>query len=142
MKFPRNAKLLRSPFEAAPFAAVFFLLLIFLLLGALLPTPGLPLQLPMAADLPGTDQPTECLAVDEYGRYFFANTNVTGGQLAVSLSQAAARSHEPLTLVINADQRVTYGQLVQISLLANQAGITNLLLATQPEDRPKAAPRP
>ena len=46
MKFPRNAKILRSPFEMAPFAAVFFLLVIFLLLGALLPTPGIPLQLP------------------------------------------------------------------------------------------------
>ena len=142
MKFPRNAKLLRSPFEAAPFAAVYFLLLIFLLLGALLPTPGLPLQLPLAADLPGTDQPTVYLAVDEYGRYFFANTNLTGGQLAVGLSNAAVRVHGPLTLVINADQRVTYGQLVQIAVLAHQAGITNLLLATQPEARPQAAPRP
>ena len=37
MKFPRNAKLLRSPFDVAPFAAVFFLMVIFLLLMALLP---------------------------------------------------------------------------------------------------------
>ena len=45
MKFPRNARLLRSPFDVAPFAAVFFLLVIFLLLAALLPVPGLSLQL-------------------------------------------------------------------------------------------------
>ena len=32
MKFPRNARLLRSPFDVAPFVAVFFLLLIFLML--------------------------------------------------------------------------------------------------------------
>jgi len=49
---------------------------------------------------------------------FFANTNLTGGQLAVGLSNAAVRVHGPLTLVINADQRVTYGQLVQIAVLA------------------------
>ena len=35
MKFPRNARLLRSPFDVAPFAAVFFLLVIFLMLAAL-----------------------------------------------------------------------------------------------------------
>ena len=48
MKFPRNARLLRSPFDLAPFAAVFFLLVIFLLLGALLPVPGLRVQLATA----------------------------------------------------------------------------------------------
>ena len=37
MKFPRNAKIIRSHFDAAPFAAVFFLLVIFLMLGALIP---------------------------------------------------------------------------------------------------------
>ena len=59
MKFPRNSKLLRSPFDAAPFAAVFFLLVIFLVLESFMPTPGLPLQLPRASDLPGTDQPAD-----------------------------------------------------------------------------------
>ena len=37
MKFPRNTRLLRSPFDVAPFATVLFLLVIFLMLGALLP---------------------------------------------------------------------------------------------------------
>ena len=53
MKFPRNSKLLHSPFDMAPFAAVLFLLVIFLMLGALAPTSGLPLQLPVADNLPG-----------------------------------------------------------------------------------------
>ena len=67
MKFPRNAKLLRSPFDVAPFAAVFFLLVIFLLLGALLPVPGLSLQLPKfdvnGEGLPGTDKPSVAVAM-------------------------------------------------------------------------------
>ena len=58
MKFPRNARLLRSTLDVAPFAVVFFLLIIFLTLAALLPTPGLSLRLPVAGDLPGTDKPT------------------------------------------------------------------------------------
>ncbi len=142
MKFPRNSKLLRSPFDAAPFAVVFFLLVMFLLVGVLLPTPGLPLRLPEAAQLPGTDQPTVFMAVDRDGRYFFGNQNVTREILEQSLRAAAAGSPEPLTLVINADQTVTYGQLVQITLLARDAGITNALLATLPGGNGVTAPRP
>jgi biopolymer transport protein ExbD len=144
MKLPRNSKLLRSPFDAAPFAAVFFLLLFFLLVGVLLPTPGLPLQLPRAANLPGTDQPTVFMAVDRSGRWFFENQIITNGQseLFQSLSNAVIRSPKPLTIVINADQSVTYGQLVQITLVAWHAGITNALLATLPGDSRKPAPKP
>ena len=83
MKFPRNTRMLRSPFEMAPFAAVFFLLVIFMMLGALLPTPGIPLQLqpPTADDLPGTDKPTVAVAVDSGGRFYFANQIVSEAQL-------------------------------------------------------------
>ena len=52
MKFPRNARLLRSPFDVAPFAAVFFLLVIFLMLGGLIYTPGVRIQPPSADGLP------------------------------------------------------------------------------------------
>jgi biopolymer transport protein ExbD len=132
MKFPRNSKLLRSPFDAAPFAAVFFLLVIFLLLGALLPTPGLPLQLPPADNLPGTDQPTVAVAVDQNERYFFGNQMMPFETLSNRLQSATSASRVPLTLVINADRAVTYDTLVQISLLAREVGITNVLLATLP----------
>ena len=134
MKFPRNAKLLRSPFDVAPFAAVFFLLVIFLLLGALLPAPGLFLSLPAADDstLAGTDKPTVVVAIDSNGRLFYLNQIVTEDGLSKQLRQAAAASREPLTLVIQADKKVYYGQLIRIALLAHDAGINNELLATQP----------
>ena len=134
MKFPRNAKILRSPFEMAPFAAVLFSLVIFLMLGALLPTPGVPfrLQPPAAGDLPGTDQPTVAMAVDSGGRYYFANQIVSEAQLNSSLSNAVKKSRAPLTLVIHADKTVTENQLIHLALLARNAGITNALLATLP----------
>lgn len=132
MKFPRNTRLLRSPFEVAPFAAVFFLLVIFLMLGALLPTPGLPLQLPVASNLPGTDKPTVAVAVDSSGRFYFANQIVNETQLSSSLGNAVKNSGEPITLVIHADKAVTYEQLARLTLLARDAGITNALLATLP----------
>lgn len=132
MKFPRNTRLLRNPLDVAPFAAVFFLLVIFVMLGALLPTPGLPLRLPVAADLPGTDQPNISVAVDASGRFYFANQIVSAAQLQAGLSAAVKSSRAPLTLVIQADKSVTYDQLVRLTLLAQHAGIRNALLATLP----------
>jgi biopolymer transport protein ExbD len=138
MKFPRNSKLLRSPFDIAPFAAVFFLLIFFLLLGALLPVPGMALQLPKfnvtgsANDLPGTDKPTVAVAIDSGGRLFFASQMVTEDHLAAQLRHAVSASKGPLTLVIQADKDVPYGTVVQIALLARDAGIENSLLAMQP----------
>ena len=134
MKFPRNAKILRSPFEMAPFAAVLFLLVIFLLLGALLPTQGIRfrLQPPTAGDLPGTDQLTVAMAVDSGGRFYFANKLVTEAELNSGLSNAVKNSRAPLTLVIHADKTVTEDTLIQLALLAQHAGITNALLATLP----------
>ena len=143
MKFPRNAKILRSPFEVAPFAAVLFLLVLFLMLGALLPAPGIQfrLQPPTAGDLPGTGQPTVDMAVDSGGRFYFTNSIVSEAQLNSSLSNAVKISRAPLTLVIHADQSVTEDQLIHLALLARAAGITNALLATLPRV-PNASVRP
>jgi biopolymer transport protein ExbD len=140
MKFPRNAKILRSEFDVAPFAAVFFVLVIFLLLGALMPTPGIRLQPPTAGDLPGTDQPTVAIALDAQGNLYFENQIVSEMQLKTDLAAAVKNAPEPLTLIVHADKSATYDQLAHIALLAREPGIgiTNLLLATLPraEDAP------
>ena len=138
MKFPRNARILGSHFDVAPFAAMFFLLLIFLMLGALLPTAGIPLQAtqlqpPAAASLPGTDQPTVAMAVDGAGNLYFGNQIVSERVLMNGLIVAKRTARVPITLIIHADQSVTYSNLTHLSLLARNCGITNLLLATLPQ---------
>jgi biopolymer transport protein ExbD len=132
MKFPRNTRLLRSPFDIAPFAAVFFLLVIFVMLAVFLPVPGIPLQLPAAGDLPGTDKPGVAVAIDSSGRFYFENQIVNEAGLTSALKSAAKNSHEPLTLVIHADKAVTYEQLVRLTMFARDAGIQSVLLATLP----------
>jgi len=132
MKFPRNVRLLRSPFDVAPFAAVFFLLVIFLILAGLVYTPGVRIEPPRADGLPGTDQPTVAVAVDASGRFYFANQLVSEAQLEEDLRDAARKSREPLTLLIYADKAVTYDQLIHLTLLARDAGIPEALGATLP----------
>jgi biopolymer transport protein ExbD len=139
MKFPRNAKILRSHFDMAPFAAVFFLLLIFVMLGALMPVAGFRLQPPSARDLPGADQPTVAMAVDENGILYYENQMVTERVLVNHFMVATNAARVPLTLVIHADKAVTYDQLAYLTLLARDHGITNTILATLPLVEPAAA---
>ncbi len=148
MKFPRTARILRSQFDAAPFAAVFFSLLILLLLAALLPVPGLRMNLqpPAADDLPGVNRPVIALAVDSQNRLFFDNRLVTEKVLRTSLVAAIKGARQPLTLVIHADKSVSYEELAHLALLAREPeagnprlGITNLVLATLPRLVEKSA---
>jgi biopolymer transport protein ExbD len=135
MKFPRTAKILGSQSDAAPYAAVFFLLVIFMLVAALLPTPGVGLSLvnlPVADNLSGVHQPAISVAIDCSNRLYFANQLIAAAQLKTSLSNAVSRASAPLTLVIQADKTVSYDKVLQLSLLARDAGITNALLATLP----------
>jgi biopolymer transport protein ExbD len=140
MKFPRNARIFRGHLDAAPFITVFFLLAMFLMAGSLVYTPGVHLQLPAADNLPGTDKPTVSVAVDSAGRFYFENQVIAESQLTNRLARAAARSPEPLTLIVQADKAVSTEMLVHLTLLARNAGITNGLLATLPSPLPAPAP--
>ena len=132
MKFPRNARIFRGQLDAAPFASVFFLLVIFVMLGTLVHTPGVRIELPRAGDLPGTDAPTVAVAVDANGRLYYENRVIERGDLLSRLKDAAKKSTEPLTLLVQADKAVTEDSLVVVAVLARSAGIHDLLLATLP----------
>src|SRR5262245_41401307 len=130
MRFPRNARILRGHLDATPYAMVFFLLVIFVLLGSLLYTPGVRMRLPVASDLPGTDKPTITVAIDANGRLYFQNQMVAVRDLRERLRVAAQNSKEPLTLVVQADKGAAYDQIIQLTMLARDAGIREALLAT------------
>ena len=141
MRFPRTNKIFRGQLEAAPFAGVFFLLVIFLLLSSsLVFIPGVPIRLPEAVNLPGTANPTLVVALDATGQIYFENQLIPENQLKVKLRVAAETSKEPLTLVVQADKSVPYETLQRLLLLAGDAGIKEMLMATRPQVAPAAAP--
>src|SRR5258707_12164758 len=100
MKFPRNARIFRGQLDAAPFAIVFFLLVLFLLLSSLVYTPGIrvPLELPRADGLAGTEKPPISVAIDANGRLYFENQLITETEVRVRLRRAAKSSPKPLAL--------------------------------------------
>ena len=137
MRFRRQMKLLPVRLDAAPFAGVCFCLVIVLLLGQLLYTPGVRVQLPEAAGLPGTDQLTLSVALDGAGQLYFENQRISREDLAARLEAAVRHAGEPLTLVVRADKTASYNALIDLTLLARQAGIQQALLSVLP--RPEAA---
>lgn len=141
MKFPRNTRLFRGQMEVAPFAGVFFLLLIFLLLNSsMVFTPGVPIQLPEGANLPGVATRTVVVAVDEGGQIYYENQVSDLVRLKPRLQAAAAKAQEPLTLIVQADQKVKYETLIPLLLLAKGVGIQEALLAVRPPAVPSFSP--
>ncbi len=125
----------------AAYAGVFFLLLIFVLLNsALVFTPGVPIRLPDADELPGVAGDTLVVAMDASGQIYFENQLTTEGAFKQRLSEAVNATRRPLTLVVEADREVKWDALLQLSLLARKAGIRDVVPATRPGAKAKAVP--
>lgn len=149
MRFPYRSKIVRGQIDAAPFLGVFFLLIIFLLLNsAFVFTPGVPIRLPEAINLPGPERATAAVAVDEGGHFYFENQMCDEARLKERLQTAVERSAEPITLVLQADKAATTDVLVKLSLLARSLGIREVLVAVRspvagaPVVAPPKSPQP
>jgi len=139
MRFPHHAKVFRGQFDIAPFAGVFFLLLIFLLFNSsFVFTPGVPINLPETADLPGTDRPSVAVAVDASGQFYFRNQVTDETRLKQDLLAARANAREPLVLVLQADKDVKTDVIVRMGVLARDLGFRDVVLGTKPPLQPTA----
>jgi biopolymer transport protein ExbD len=133
MRFPRNKQIFRGQLDVAAFASVLFILLIFVLLHSqLVFTPGVPIRLPEADDLPGVIGHTIVVAVDASGQYYFDNQLTHERLLRERLAWEVSNAREPVTLVIEADETVTWSNLQKLGALARKAGVKDAVLATRP----------
>ena len=133
MKFPRNARIFRGQLDATPFVSVFFLLVIFVMLRSRHYIPGVRVELPSSGNLlvPSTDRPTVSVAVTT-NRIYFHNEAVLEADLAKGLREEAQKSSPPPILVLEADKNVSEEEVVHLAVIARNAGIPDLLLATRP----------
>ena len=144
MRFPRHTKVFRGQLDAAPYAGVFFLLALFLLLNSsIVFTPGVPIDLPEAANVPGVTGPTLAIAVDDGSRIYFDNQVTNEERLRQRLRDAVASTPD-VTLVIQADDDVKWATLARLILVAREAGVKRAVPATRPPaiPQPRAAETP
>lgn len=136
MKLPRNAKIFRGQLDVAPFMGVFLLLLLFVMLRQHITfVPGVPIELPEAADLSGIQGPVLTIVMSGQGKLYFDNQELPDGQPQVLhelLARAATAAGHPVTLIVQADRGVSLGAWTELSLAAREAGIRDVLLSVQP----------
>ncbi len=143
MRFPYRSKIFRGQLDAAPFLGVFFLLIIFLLLNSTFVfTPGVPIKLPEAINLPGPDKATAAVAVDEAGHFYFENQLCDEARLKERLQAAVNRTPEPIALVVQLDKAAKTEVFTQLSVLARSLGIRDVLLAVRPPVAATPVPAP
>lgn len=141
MRFPLRVRIFHGPLDPAPFLGLFMVLLMLLLFSSrLVSIPGVPIQLPETAPLPGPTEPVLVVAVDRHGQFYFEHQVCDPTTLQARLSDRVRGCHPPPTLVVEADRAVRHEVLVRLSLLARQAGLQQMLLATRPQPVPQLVP--
>lgn len=90
------------------------------------------IELPTYQDFSGTDNAVLVVGVSLGGQLFFENELVDEEQLKQRLRDAIGNSKEAFTVAVLADKTMPDGTLVRLSQIAQEVGIKQLLLVTEP----------
>ncbi len=123
---------LNSDINVTPLVDVMLVLLIIFMVTAPMLQTGVDLDLPQAEAQPVPDEEGKLiLSLDRTGKVFLGDTPVAWADLEAKLTTNAKvkADHE---LYIDADKNLPYGQVLQAMAVAKKAGVTKLLMMTDP----------
>jgi biopolymer transport protein ExbD len=132
----RQRPIKRARIEIIPMIDVIFFLLVFFMVSSLAMTKinSLPVALPKTASSPEAIKQNIILTVKKSGQIFINKTPTdlqgVGQQLAYEM-----HDHVQDTVVVNADEGVNYGLVVQVMDRARQIGVRKFALATEAEGK-------
>lgn len=124
-----------SEINVTPLMDLTFLLLITFIITFPLLEQGIPVQLPSgrAADL--SDDTGRTITVDQDGQHYIDAEPVSFERLAEDL-RAWGQADPSMPLMVRADERIAYGNVVEILRHAYEAGLSRLALVTEGESAP------
>jgi biopolymer transport protein ExbD len=126
----------KARIEIIPMIDTIFFLLVFFMISTLSMTQfkGMPVNLPKAAS--GQQAPAESAAItiDKSGKLFLNQQVVDKAALNEALRQQLAKNPEML-VVINADDGVQHGLVVEIMDIARGANVAKMAIAVKPKER-------
>jgi len=129
----RNIK--KARIEIIPMIDTIFFLLVFFMISTLSMSQfkGMPVNLPKAAS--GRQAPAESAAItiDKQAQIFLDKQPVDKTALRDLLRQELANNAE-LLVVINADDEVDHGHVVEIMDIARSANVTRMAIAVKPKE--------
>ncbi len=116
---------------------VFNLLIFFMLSTTFVTTPGIKINLPEASSKELKVQEKEVrIALTKSGKIYLNRKLVSLGDVRNILKQKA-RINPKMLVIIQADEQVIHGKVVQIMDIAKTSGLNKLAIATRPRRRKK-----
>ncbi|HWP23503.1 MAG TPA: biopolymer transporter ExbD [Candidatus Binatia bacterium] len=134
MRLPRRA-IKKARIEIIPMIDTIFFLLVFFMISTLSMTRynGLPVNLPKAATGQQPASESAAVTIDAEGKITIDKEAVARDRIQETLRHRLAKNPDLLVL-INADERVEHGLVVEIMDAARQAGVAKMAIAVKPRD--------
>jgi len=130
MKLPASSRK-KARIEIIPMIDTMFFLLVFFMIATL----SMTLEKGMPVDLPASGTATDdipdhvSLTLTENDELFFNKETITVPELAPRLQRLLNDQEHP-AVVINADEAVSHGSVVEVMDIVRQSGITTMAIAT------------
>ncbi len=142
----KGKRMLMGEINVVPYIDVMLVLLIIFMITAPLLTQGIKVDLPKAAaePLPPQNETPLVLSIDAQGRLYLnlgaAPKQPINDQTVLIRATAALRRAPDRAVLVNGDQAVSYGRVVQAMVLLQQAGARKVGFQTDPPRKPPTAP--
>lgn len=132
MRLPATAKK-KARIEIIPMIDTMFFLLVFFMIATLSMTlqRGMPVNLPEAESSTDKVQEEVSLSITKDGTIFFNKEPIPLGELERRLADTRQRDPDP-SVIINADESVHHGLVIQVMDKVRISGIHNMAIATKP----------
>ncbi len=131
----RRREIKKARIEIIPMIDTIFFLLVFFMISTLSMARygGLPVNLPKAATGQQTPNESAAVTIKPDGTIAIDKQDVPRAQVGEILKSRLAKNPDLLVL-INADEKVEHGVVVEIMDAARQAGVAKMAIAIKPKD--------
>ena len=125
----------KARIEIIPMIDTIFFLLVFFMISTLSMAhySGLPVNLPKAATGQQTSSESAAVTISAEGKISIDKQEVARGQIRDQLQKRLEKTPQLLVL-INADERIEHGLVVDIMDAAREAGVTKMAIAVKPKE--------
>ena len=114
-----------------PLIDVMLVLLIIFMVAAPMLTTGLEISLPESRTGNSLEAQTPVVTLTRDGRYEFEGVVLRAPQLQAELQKRATGAAKAQGIIVNGDQHVSYGKVVELMDIIREAGFTNVGLSSQ-----------
>jgi len=126
----------KARIEIIPMIDTIFFLLVFFMISTLSMSQfkGMPVNLPKAASAQQAPAESAAITIDKDGKLFLNQQAIDKAALGEALRQELAKNAEML-VVINADDGVQHGQVVEVMDIARGANVAKMAIAIKPKEQ-------